>query len=107
MTQVRQVHGSAHGRDRILLARVPVGQVAGGTDLEGPEHADVQVTAAHHGEAVGVVKVGTAGQQRDRLFARVDEVVVFLPCGRRRAHAQQTVLAVQQHFALFRDVVGH
>ena len=61
------------------LAGAPVGQVAGGRDLEGAQHADVQVAAAHHGEAVGVVEEGAAGQQRHRLLAGVDEVVVFLP----------------------------
>ena len=50
-----------------------------GRHLKGAEHADVEVAAAHHGEAVGVVKVGATGQQRDRLLAGVDEVVVFLP----------------------------
>jgi hypothetical protein len=29
-------------------AGVPVGQVAGDRDLEGAEHADVEVAAAHH-----------------------------------------------------------
>jgi hypothetical protein len=30
-------------------------------DLEGAEHADVEVAAAHHGEAVGVVEEAPPG----------------------------------------------
>jgi hypothetical protein len=40
----------APGSPVLQLARSPV------ADLEGAQHADVQVAAAHHGEAVGVVE---------------------------------------------------
>jgi hypothetical protein len=72
-----QVHRAAHGGDGAGLAGAPVGQVARGRHLEGAQHADVEVAAAHHGEAVGVVEERAAGQQRHGLLAGVDEVVVF------------------------------
>ena len=65
------------------------------------------MAAAHHGEAVGVVEIRATGQQRHGLLAGVDQVVVFVACGGRRAHAQNAVLALQDDFAPFRDVVGH
>ncbi len=78
-----------------------------GTDLKSTQHTNVQVPSAHHGEAVSMVKISTALQQCHRLFARIDQVVIFLASGRRRAHAQNAVLAVQQNFQMRRHVIGH
>jgi hypothetical protein len=103
----RQVHRAADGGNRIRRAGVPVGQVALGRHLEGAQHADVEVAAAHHRERIGMVEVGAAGQQRHRLLAGVDQVFVFLAGRRRRAHAEQAVLAVQEDFAVGRQVVRH
>ena len=103
----RQVHGAAHGRYGVFLAGVPVGQVAGGTHLKSAQHTDVQVAAAHHGKAVGVVKVSAACQHGHRLLAGVDQVIVFMPGSWCRAHAQNAVFAVQYHFNAGRQVVGH
>ena len=59
-----EVHRPADGGDRVRRAGVPVGQVAAGGDLEGAEHADVEVAAAHHREGVGVVEVRRARAAR-------------------------------------------
>jgi len=53
-----------------------------------------------------VVEESTAGEQGHVLLAGVDQVVVFFTWRRARAHAQQAVLAVQEHF-LVAQVVGH
>mgnify|MGYP000941351450 CR=1 FL=1 len=102
-----QIHRAAHGGDGVGRAGVPVGQVAVLRHLEGAQHADVQVAAAHHRERVGVVEERAAGQFGDGLLAGVDQVVVFLALGRRGAHAQHAVLGVQDDFAVGRQVVGH
>ncbi|MNY70815.1 hypothetical protein D3C86_2090240 [compost metagenome] len=53
-----------------------------------------------------MVEIGATGQQRHVLFARVDQVIVFLTRCRAWAHAQYTVFTVQEHF-LVTQVVGH
>src|SRR5690606_10390402 len=102
-----QVHGAADSGNGVGLARAPVGQVARGRYLEGTEHADVEVAATHHAEAVGVMEIGAARQQGDGLLAGIDQVVVFLTLGRGFAHAQNAVLTVQDDFAVGGKVVGN
>src|SRR5690606_17082467 len=65
------------------------------------------MTATHHGEAVGVMKVSAARQQRDGLLAGIDQVVVFLALCRGRAHAEYAVLALQHDFAVGGEIVGN
>lgn len=74
----REIHRAADGGDRIRLTRVPVGEVSSQGDLEGTEHADVEVAPAHHGEGVGVVEVGGSWGLDDGNLAGVDEVRVGL-----------------------------
>ena len=100
-----EVHRAADGRDRVGRAGVPVGEVARDRDLERAEDADVEVAAAHHREAVGVVEERAAGQERHRLLAGVDEVEVLVAFLRRRAHADDAVLAVQDDLAPGRQVI--
>lgn len=102
-----QVHRAAHGGDGVGRAGVPVGQVAVLRHLEGAQHADVQVAAAHHRERVGVMEERAAGQFGHGLLAGVDQVVVFLALGGRGAHAQHAVFGMQDDFAVSRQVVGH
>src|SRR3954452_16109748 len=64
------------------------------------------MAAAHHREAVGMVKIRAARQQRDRLLAGIDQVIVFLALGGRRAHAQDAVFAVQDDFTAGGQVIG-
>ena len=56
----------------------PVGQVAVAGDLHTAEDGDVDMAAADHREAGGRVEVRRAGEHRDRLLARVDQVRVDL-----------------------------
>ena len=63
------------------------------------------MAASHHGEAVVVVHVSAALQQSDRLFASVDQIEIFIFRCRRRAHAQDAVLAVQDDLQTFGQVV--
>src|SRR5690606_7583580 len=53
------------------------------------------------------VKERAAGLLGNGLLAGVDQVVVFLPLGRRRAHAQHAVFGMQNDFTLGGQVVGH
>ncbi|MCY1378771.1 hypothetical protein D9M69_664340 [compost metagenome] len=102
-----QVHCAADGGDGVLRAGVPVGQVTVGGDLEGAQHADVQMAAAHHAEGVGVVEKRCARFQADRFLAGVDHVpVLFAGLGAGPA-AEHAVLAVQEDVLVRRQVVGH
>jgi hypothetical protein len=75
---------------------VPVREIAVGGDLERAEDADVEVPAAHHRERIAVMEEGAAGEQRDRLLPGVDEVPVHVLLGRRRPHAEEPVLALEE-----------
>ncbi len=74
-------------------------------NLEGAQHADVEVTAAHHREAVCVVEIAATRQQGNRLLSGVDQFPVFLAGGRCGAHAQQAILALQEYLTLGGKVV--
>jgi hypothetical protein len=74
---VHEVHGAADSR-HALGADAPVGEVAVLRHLVSAEDRDVEMAAAHHGEAVGMVEEGGAGFQRDGLLAGIDQVPVFL-----------------------------
>src|SRR5690606_15003288 len=102
----REVHGPADGRDGTRGAGRPVGEVAADGDLVGAEDAVVEVAAAHHGEAVGVVEVGGAGEFGDGLLAGVDEVGVDRVVGGERAHAEHAVLGVEGDVLFGAQVVG-
>src|SRR5258706_7633348 len=102
----RQIHRAADRRYRMGRAGVPVREVTLRGYLKGAEDADVQVPPAYHRERIGVVEVGAAREQRHRLFAGVDEVVVFLARRRCRAHPEYAVLAVQGDVAILRQAVG-
>jgi hypothetical protein len=52
-----------------------------------------------------MMKERAAGEQRDRLLAGVDQVVVLLAGRRCRPHAEHAVLAVQNDLAILRQVV--
>ena len=93
--------GMASGSPVCQLARSPVDR-----HLEGAEHADVEVAAAHHRERVGMMEIGGARQHRHRLLAGVDQVRVLFALRRRRPHAEQAVLAVQEDLAALRQEVG-
>ena len=80
-----EVHCAAHGRNRIRLAGMPVGEIARDRHLERAQHAEVQMPAAHHPEGIRVVEVAASGQQGHGLLARVDQVGILL--ARRRALA--------------------
>ncbi len=97
---------SADRGDRIRRTGVPVGEVARSRDLEGAEHAEIEMAAADHAERVGVMEVGAAGEERHRLLAGVDQVFVLLARGRARADAEHAVLAVQDDLAALGQVVG-
>ena len=61
----------------------------------------------HHGKAVVVVEIRAAWQQRDGLLARIDQIKVFMRFVRRRAHAQNAILTVQNNLKPLRQMVGH
>ena len=54
-----------------------------------------------------MVEKRAALEQRDGLLAGIDEVVVFFALSGCRAHAENAVLAVQQHLTICWNVVGH
>jgi hypothetical protein len=106
----RQVHRATDRRDRVGRAGIPVGEVAVGRHLVGAEHGEVDVPAAHHRERRDVVANRRAGQQPHLLLAGVDQVEVDQLVAA-RGHAEDAVLAVQDHFAIdrqaARDARGH
>src|SRR4029077_5939966 len=75
-------------------------------DLEGAENAEIEMTAADEREAVGVMHVGAAGEQGDILLAGIDQPAVDLVRLRRRAHAEHTILGLDDYFAVRRQVIG-
>jgi tripartite-type tricarboxylate transporter receptor subunit TctC len=101
-----EIHRAADCRNRVRAAGVPVGEVARRRDLEGAEHREVEVPAADHAERVGMVEIGAAREQGDRLLAGVDQVLVLLPGGGLRPDAEHAVLAVQDDLAPLGKVVG-
>ena len=54
-----------------------------------------------------MVEVGTARQERDELFAGIDQILILIRLARCRAHADHAILAMQNNFALAADMVGH
>ena len=100
-----EVHRAAHGRYRIGRARVPVREVAGRRDLEGAEHAEVEMATAHHGEGIRVVEEGRAVEHRDRLLSCIDEVRILAALLGRGTHAEEPILRVQDDFAILRQVI--
>jgi hypothetical protein len=101
----REVHGAADGWHVVVGLR-PIGEIAVAGDLECAEHAKVEMAAADEGEAVGVMHVRTAGTQRDVFLAGVDQPAIDLVRLRRRAHADDAVLRMDDDFALLRHVVA-
>ena len=97
LAPMAEVHRPADGGDRVRRARVPVGEVAVHRDLEGAEHADVEMAAAHHREGVGVVEVRRPGQLGDRDLAGVDQVGVDRVAVRLGSDAEHAVLGVEDH----------
>ena len=102
-----QIHRAADSRNGVRRTGMPVSQIAVHCHLKCAEHANVEVTATHHRERIGMVKVRATGEQGHRLLAGIDEIPIFFALGRCRPHAENAVLAVQKHFAIFRQVVGH
>ncbi|GAY08084.1 ribonuclease BN [Pseudonocardia sp. N23] len=101
-----EIHGTADGRDGLGRAGVPVGEVAAGGDLEGAEDADVEVSAPHHREGVGLVEVGRPGELGDRDLAGVDQVRVDVVAVCGGAHVEHAVLGVQDDSGARREMVG-
>lgn len=64
------------------------------------------MTAAHHGEAVGVMEEGGTRLQRHRLLAGVDQIPVLLACCRRLAEIQDAVFGVEDRLPAGRLITG-
>ncbi|MNC52326.1 hypothetical protein D3C75_1016670 [compost metagenome] len=103
----RQIHCAADRRDCPRCAGTPVGQIAAFGNLIGAEHADIQVTAAHHGKRVAVMEKAAAFEQGNRLFTGVDQFGIFLAGRRCRAHTENAVFAVQEDLFIRRQEVGY
>ena len=84
-----EVHSPADRGHRAASTGGPVGQVAVGGDLQCPEDADVEMAAADHREAVGMIKEGRSRHDRDWSLAGIDEFGILPCCRRRRAHSQE------------------
>ena len=70
------------------------------------KHGDIQVSAAGHQVRVGLVKDGSAGNQRHRHFHRVHQIVVFFAGLGAAAHAENSVFAVKIHGQPLGQVIG-
>ncbi len=100
-----QVHRAAHAFDH-FAGDHPVREVALLVHFHRAEHAQVNVTAANHGERIGARKIRSAGKFADRFLAGVDEVSIFLPFDRVRSDAQHAVLTLQDDVHAGGNVVG-
>ena len=103
---VHQVHG-ATDCGHAFAADAPIRQVAILRNLVGAEDGNVEMAAAHHGEAVGVMKEGGSGFERYRLFTSVDQVPVFAAGFGRGAEAEYAVLSVVDGFATWALEFGY
>ena len=96
------------GRNRVGRAGVPVGEVARGRHLEGAEHAEVEMAAAHHREASRRGgRYAPPGSSVTGCLPALMRSWSSSPVARRGAHAEEAVLAVQDDLAVLRQVVGH
>ena len=75
--------------------------------LHSAEHRELHVLTADHGKRGRAVEVDRAGQRRDGLLARVDQVRIDLRLRRERPHAEDAVLALEFHGDALGNVVGH
>ena len=102
-----QVHGPTHSRNGTRLSGGPVGQIAGLRNLHGTEDAQIKMSTADHGKAVGMVEVSRPRICGDVSLARVDQLRIFLAFFWRWTHAQETVLGVVYERSSFRDELSH
>ena len=71
-----EVHRTADRRDSVGGTGGPVGEVAVAGNLQGAEHAEVEVSAADHREAVRVVEERRTGDDGDLALTGVDQLGV-------------------------------
>src|SRR5215813_12851777 len=90
-----EVHGAAHALDHLARDH-PIGEVAVLSDLHRAEHREVDVSAAHHAEAVGTREIAGGRQLRDGLLPGIDKIGVFLAFKRKGAGAEVNIEAVPQ-----------
>src|SRR5699024_9838673 len=102
-----QVHGSTDSRDRSVSARVPVRQVAGCRHLEGSQHTNVEVTAAHDRERVGLVEERCTRGFGHRDFAGVNQIHVNFGFLGSPTHTQHAIFGVQGNNVFGGQVVGY
>ena len=104
-------HGKFHRaddrRDRVRSVGDPVRQIAVGTHLEPAEDGVIEVAATHHRERYGVLGDGCAGQQRHGRAARIDQVPIDFVAHRGASAAEDAVFAVQDDFAVCRQIIRH
>ena len=60
-----------------LTAQAPVCEIPVLRYLKGTENCHVQMTAPHHGKAVGMVEKGCARLQCNRFLAGINEIQIF------------------------------
>lgn len=101
-----QIHGATDGWYRAWFAGAPVRQISCGGHLKCSQNTNIQVAATHHGKAVGLMEERAAWLEGDGLLACIDEVVVLMTSWWRWAHTKDAILAVQNDFAIWRNVVG-
>src|SRR5512134_526438 len=102
----REVHRTADRGDRIRRSGMPVGEVARDRDLKRTEDGEVEVAAADHAERIAVVEIRASGEERHRLLARIDQVLVLLAGRGLGPDAENAVFAVQDDLAPFGQKVG-
>lgn len=70
---------------QFLSGGLTVREVALGGDLHGAQDGQIDPAAPDHAEALVAAEAARAGQQGDGLFARVDQIRIFLAFVRIRA----------------------
>src|SRR2546421_137176 len=93
-------------REPSVLGARPIREIAVFGDLKRAEHAEIQMPAAHQRKAVGMAHKAGARAQRHVLAAGVDQPAVDLLRRRRRPHAENAVLGMEDHLALGRHIIA-
>src|SRR5450756_1370189 len=101
-----EVHCAAHAFDT-FAGDHPVCQVTVVGYLHGSEDGEVDVAAADHRERVRTREGGGSGEESHGFLAGVDQIGVDFGFQGEGAHAEESVLRLQDHGHIFGNIVGN
>ena len=101
-----QIHRPAHPLHH-LPRNHPIRQIPCRIHFHRPQHAQIHMPAANHGERIRAGEVRRPRQLRHRLFPRINQIRVLSPCHRIRPNPQHPILALQNHIHPRRHIIRH